>query len=121
MKNKIMDVFKKYFKDVGLFNSLEKFLDCKEAFLQDKENEYKEIDMINAYEYIYSDMKYWLSAGKISKNDFQILVDLLKKEDCIKTLTYLGLFNKEEIKTNVEQNPEISPLTEVEEIEERDN
>lgn len=78
------------------------------------ENRYQDIMRISQRKAICFSDTGEIAIIAVRSNDKEI-------EDCIKTLTYLGLFNKEEIKTSVDQNPEISLLTEVEEIEERDN
>lgn len=79
IKENTIKKFRHYFQDKGLFCSQEKYLDKKEIYLQNPTVSNR-IDMKLAYEYIYSDMKYWLSTGKISLNTFWELVDLLQED-----------------------------------------
>ena len=74
-----IEEFRKYFKDKSLFYDLDKYLDCKEEYLKTPDDMPKEIDMTLAYEYVHSDMKYWLSCGQISMSTFNHLIDVLQE------------------------------------------
>lgn len=78
-KEDTIALFQRHFKDRGLFQSLDAYLEKKEIYLKDRTRA-NFIELKLAYEYIYCDMKYWLSAGTISSNTFWELVDILQEE-----------------------------------------
>jgi len=77
-KNKTIEIFQQYFQDRSLFDSLNAYLDAKDCYLQEPVVDNR-INLRLSYEYIYTDMKYFCSAGKINTQTFWNLVDILQE------------------------------------------
>ena len=77
-KEEVVELFRRHFADAGLFSSLDTYLARKQAYMETRTRE-DLIELKCAYEYVYSDMKCWLSAGTISDNTFWALVDALQE------------------------------------------